>query len=240
MPCRRGPAELQLNTRLEPLRTWSRTSCRRRSARGRVPQPLRRSGSRARPPTPLRRLRSPHAADRTAAGRAGGRSPGATHAPRPPPPEWDLPAAMADANEPPIEAAAANCAESSDSASKIGALLCDRLTRFDARNAEYTTLEQAIVPPLEPNRSGAEGAGFEPAVRVNGLRFSRPVHSTALPPLRRGPAVPARSPGSERPGRSDRRRRSRPGRSSRPGACPGTAGGRPRRSRTGPPGRSPS
>src|SRR5687768_16221377 len=30
----------------------------------------------------------------------------------------------------------------------------------------------------------AEGAGFEPAVRVNGLRFSRPVHSTALPPLR--------------------------------------------------------
>ena len=29
-----------------------------------------------------------------------------------------------------------------------------------------------------------EGAGFEPAVRVNGLRFSRPVHSTTLPPLR--------------------------------------------------------
>src|SRR4051812_14970844 len=29
----------------------------------------------------------------------------------------------------------------------------------------------------------AEGAGFEPAVRVNGLRFSRPVHSTTLPPL---------------------------------------------------------
>src|SRR4051794_10397978 len=33
-------------------------------------------------------------------------------------------------------------------------------------------------------RPAAEGAGFEPAVRVNGLRFSRPVHSTALPPLR--------------------------------------------------------
>src|SRR6516164_6947966 len=30
----------------------------------------------------------------------------------------------------------------------------------------------------------AEGAGFEPAVRVNGLWFSRPAHSTALPPLR--------------------------------------------------------
>src|SRR3954464_8851083 len=35
----------------------------------------------------------------------------------------------------------------------------------------------------------AEGAGFEPAVRVNGLRFSRPVHSTALPPLRNGSTV---------------------------------------------------
>ena len=32
--------------------------------------------------------------------------------------------------------------------------------------------------------TGAEGAGFEPAVRVNGLRFSRPVRSTTLPPLR--------------------------------------------------------
>src|SRR5579859_3102941 len=30
----------------------------------------------------------------------------------------------------------------------------------------------------------AEGAGFEPAVRVNGLQFSRLAHSTALPPLR--------------------------------------------------------
>src|SRR5262245_31425037 len=30
----------------------------------------------------------------------------------------------------------------------------------------------------------AEGAGFEPAVRLHGLRFSRPVHSTTLPPLR--------------------------------------------------------
>src|SRR6187455_334769 len=33
-------------------------------------------------------------------------------------------------------------------------------------------------------RRSAEGAGFEPAVRVNGLWFSRPAHSTALPPLR--------------------------------------------------------
>ena len=30
----------------------------------------------------------------------------------------------------------------------------------------------------------AEGAGFEPAVRFHGLWFSRPAHSTALPPLR--------------------------------------------------------
>ncbi len=34
----------------------------------------------------------------------------------------------------------------------------------------------------------AEGAGFEPAVGVNPLWFSRPVHSTALPPLR-GPII---------------------------------------------------
>jgi N-succinyldiaminopimelate aminotransferase len=30
----------------------------------------------------------------------------------------------------------------------------------------------------------AEGAGFEPAVRLHGLWFSRPAHSTTLPPLR--------------------------------------------------------
>ena len=30
-----------------------------------------------------------------------------------------------------------------------------------------------------------EGAGFEPAIRSHGLWFSRPVHSTALPPLQR-------------------------------------------------------
>src|SRR4051794_11309879 len=38
--------------------------------------------------------------------------------------------------------------------------------------------------PSQIPAAGAEGAGFEPAVRVNGLRFSRPAHSTALPPLR--------------------------------------------------------
>jgi hypothetical protein len=31
----------------------------------------------------------------------------------------------------------------------------------------------------------AEGVGFEPTVRLHELRFSRPVHSTTLPPLRR-------------------------------------------------------
>ena len=30
----------------------------------------------------------------------------------------------------------------------------------------------------------AEGQGFEPWVGVNPRRFSRPVHSTTLPPLR--------------------------------------------------------
>ena len=29
----------------------------------------------------------------------------------------------------------------------------------------------------------AEGVGFEPTVPLRGLRFSRPVHSTALPPF---------------------------------------------------------
>jgi hypothetical protein len=33
---------------------------------------------------------------------------------------------------------------------------------------------------------GAEGAGFEPAVRLHGLQFSRLAHSTTLPPLRSG------------------------------------------------------
>ncbi len=34
----------------------------------------------------------------------------------------------------------------------------------------------------------AEGAGFEPAVRLHGLWFSRPAHSTTLPPLHGRPA----------------------------------------------------
>jgi hypothetical protein len=47
---------------------------------------------------------------------------------------------------------------------------------------------------LTHSRTGcsAEGAGFEPAVGVNPLRFSRPVHSTALPPLQRAPSQPNR------------------------------------------------
>ena len=40
-----------------------------------------------------------------------------------------------------------------------------------------------------------EGAGFEPAVRSRGLWFSRPVHSTALPPVRRTDRIgPDREP----------------------------------------------
>src|SRR5690606_35243766 len=37
--------------------------------------------------------------------------------------------------------------------------------------------------PLAERRS-AEGEGFEPPVPARARRFSRPVHSTALPPLR--------------------------------------------------------
>jgi hypothetical protein len=40
------------------------------------------------------------------------------------------------------------------------------------------------------NRVRAEGAGFEPANDLRRLRFSRPVHSTALPPLRNGEGYP--------------------------------------------------
>ena len=35
----------------------------------------------------------------------------------------------------------------------------------------------------------AEGVGFEPTVRLHGLRFSRPARSTTLPPLRSTPSV---------------------------------------------------
>ena len=35
----------------------------------------------------------------------------------------------------------------------------------------------------------AEGEGFEPPVHFRARRFSRPVHSTALPPLRRNVCV---------------------------------------------------
>jgi hypothetical protein len=41
------------------------------------------------------------------------------------------------------------------------------------------------APAISRNHRAAEteGAGFEPAIRSHGLWFSRPVHSTALPPL---------------------------------------------------------
>ena len=42
----------------------------------------------------------------------------------------------------------------------------------------------------------AEREGFEPPVRANGQRFSRPPHSTTLPPLRTGPHVFASCYGS--------------------------------------------
>src|SRR4051812_20026091 len=49
--------------------------------------------------------------------------------------------------------------------------------------APRASLRRERRRPTHDRATRAEGAGFEPAVRVNGLRFSRPVHSTALPPL---------------------------------------------------------
>jgi site-specific DNA recombinase len=54
------------------------------------------------------------------------------------------------------------------------------------RDTGPTTKEgDSVEPPSISNFfKMAEGAGFEPAVDLRPLRFSRPVHSTALPPLR--------------------------------------------------------
>src|SRR5690606_5119618 len=57
--------------------------------------------------------------------------------------------------------------------------------------AGYSTVERegarSTSRPTKRNRGGArmaEREGFEPPGRVTGQRFSRPPHSTALPPLR--------------------------------------------------------
>ncbi len=75
---------------------------------------------------------------------------------------------------------------------------------------QWTTTDFRGLARIKPNSaqtrmaSGfaplrAEGRGFEPPRRFHAERFSRPPHSTALPPLRSGlkPSVPSRA---ERPG----------------------------------------
>ena len=52
----------------------------------------------------------------------------------------------------------------------------------------------------------AEGGGFEPPVRFPARRFSRPVHSTTLPPLRRVPSRIGMDAGRLRSVRPIRRR----------------------------------
>ena len=67
----------------------------------------------------------------------------------------------------------------------------DARGRVRARAHAHPERPRAVRPARADRRlldaQLAEGAGFEPAVRVHGLRFSRPVHSTALPPLRGTP-----------------------------------------------------
>ena len=60
-------------------------------------------------------------------------------------------------------------------------------TRRPARGARRRTARRRRCRPRRPadRRRKAEGAGFEPADELPRLRLSRPVHSTALPSLRR-------------------------------------------------------
>ena len=59
----------------------------------------------------------------------------------------------------------------------------------DASTAAYQARSaKAVSRPLL-----ADGVGFEPTVGLHPRRFSRPVHSTALPPIRQA------GPGSRRP-----------------------------------------
>jgi site-specific DNA recombinase len=57
---------------------------------------------------------------------------------------------------------------------------------FDELEAAWASSEPRTVSLAQGSKDDvmAEGAGFEPAVRSHGLWFSRPAHSTALPPLR--------------------------------------------------------
>lgn len=65
------------------------------------------------------------------------------------------------------------------------------LPRLAAASNRWVLTEAPAVPNIrkgliiETLSNMAEGVGFEPTVGVNPRRFSRPLHSTALPPLRR-------------------------------------------------------
>ena len=93
------------------------------------------------------------------------------------------------------------------------------------------------APPSGGGGIRTLGTGGPGSTVFKTVAFNR----SATPPGRRREcrAQPGAPPTRRwRPGRPGRRRPCPRGRSSRPGACRGTAGGRPRRSRTGPPGRS--
>src|SRR3954469_11768934 len=60
---------------------------------------------------------------------------------------------------------------------------CTRNYRLD-RDRSHLGMPWSAPGAASTGAPEAEGAGFEPAVRLHGLRFSRPAHSTTLPPLR--------------------------------------------------------
>src|SRR6185369_9480712 len=61
-----------------------------------------------------------------------------------------------------------------------------------------TVVEQQLTENAELFARLAERGGFEPPIRLPVCRISSAVHSTALPPLRRGRAQGPRSPRNAR------------------------------------------
>ena len=60
------------------------------------------------------------------------------------------------------------------------------MCRLQEENAPVVSACERVNPKL------ADGVGFEPTSRLRGCRFSRPVYSTALPPIRAS-EVPCRT-----------------------------------------------
>ncbi len=60
-----------------------------------------------------------------------------------------------------------------------------RGTRKRTHAFQACSLSHSDTSPIIVIECSAEGEGFEPPKGVNPCRFSRPVHSTALPPLQR-------------------------------------------------------